>query len=282
MLYLCDRQGLIGREMFAIDGVKLPSNASKARSGTLEDFVREAARLESAVGKMLERHHHNDGQSVEPASATERKAERLKEEAADIRRWLHSNPQDRPGARGAIRQSNRTDIESAKMATSKGVIQGYCGVAAVDARHQIIVEAQAHGSGSEQELLLPVIDAIRPLLTQHSTVTADAGYHSEANLQALEAHGLEALIADNAMRARDERFADQHRHKLKPDPLSNKSEPQKKPAQYGVEDFHYDAKAQTCRCPNGKMLYRTGSHIRIKGYVGTKSAVRCAIECPVR
>ena len=33
VLYLCDRQGLIGREMFAIDGVKLPSNASKAKSG---------------------------------------------------------------------------------------------------------------------------------------------------------------------------------------------------------------------------------------------------------
>ena len=27
ILYLCNRQGLIGREMFAIDGVKLPSNA---------------------------------------------------------------------------------------------------------------------------------------------------------------------------------------------------------------------------------------------------------------
>ena len=34
VLYLCDRQGLIGREMFAIDGVKLPSNASKQKSGT--------------------------------------------------------------------------------------------------------------------------------------------------------------------------------------------------------------------------------------------------------
>ena len=43
------------------------------------------------------------------------------------------------------------------MATSKGVIQGYTGVAAVDARHQIIVEAQAHGTGSEQKLLIPVV-----------------------------------------------------------------------------------------------------------------------------
>ena len=38
ILYICDRQGLIGREMFAIDGVKLPSNASKAKSGTRADF----------------------------------------------------------------------------------------------------------------------------------------------------------------------------------------------------------------------------------------------------
>ena len=45
------------------------------------------------------------------------------------------------------------------MATGKGVIQGYTGVAAVDAQHQIIIEAQAHGTGSEQELLLPVVRA---------------------------------------------------------------------------------------------------------------------------
>ncbi len=36
VLFICDRQGLIGREMFAIDGVKLPANASKAKSGNLK------------------------------------------------------------------------------------------------------------------------------------------------------------------------------------------------------------------------------------------------------
>jgi hypothetical protein len=33
-------------------------------------------------------------------------------------------PPDRQGAKGSIRKSNRTDNESAKMATGKGVIQG--------------------------------------------------------------------------------------------------------------------------------------------------------------
>ncbi len=34
VLLVCDQQNLIGREMFAIDGCKLPSNASKEWSGT--------------------------------------------------------------------------------------------------------------------------------------------------------------------------------------------------------------------------------------------------------
>ena len=128
--------------------------------------------------------------------------------------------------KGAIRKSNRTDNESAKMATAKGVIQGYTGVAAVDDKHQIIVEAQAHGTGSEQELLLPVVVAMKGVLAQNSLITADAGYHSEENLEQLAALEVEALIADNRMRGRDERFATQDRHREKPDPLSYRTTPQ--------------------------------------------------------
>ena len=38
VLMTCDRMGLIGRQMFAIDGVKLPCTASKERSGTHEEL----------------------------------------------------------------------------------------------------------------------------------------------------------------------------------------------------------------------------------------------------
>ena len=144
VLYLCDRQGLIGREMFAIDGVKLPSNAAKQRSGTRAEFERQAVKLEAAARAMLARHRAEDRCGIEPdlAQKSARRIARLEREAAQIRRWLRDNPEDRRGARGGVRKSNRTDNESAKMATDKGVIQGYAGVAAVDAKHQIIVEAQ--------------------------------------------------------------------------------------------------------------------------------------------
>ena len=163
-------------------------------------------------------------------------------------------------------KSNRTDNESAKMATDKGVIQGYTGVAAVDATHQIIVDAQAHGTGAEQELLLPVVDALAALRTSDTVVTADAGYHSEAHLAALEARRVTALIADPDMRKRDERFADREHHTTAPNPLHDTSGPTKQALpQFTPRDFTYDADARTCVCPAGKSLFRTGANNRTNG-----------------
>ena len=60
-----------------------------------------------------------------------RTRERLNLEATKIRDWLAANQDERRRAKGAVGQSNRTAYESAKIATGKGLIQGYTGVAAV-------------------------------------------------------------------------------------------------------------------------------------------------------
>jgi len=272
VLLICDAQGLIGREMFAIDGVKLPSNASKERSGTRADFVHQAQKMETAVTTMLRRHREADAAGVEPsvqAKAVQR-IERLQRDAQRIRDWLAEHPQDRQGSRGAVRKSNRTDNESAKMATSKGVIQGYTGVAAVDAKHQVIVEAQAHGSGSEQELLLPTVQALESVLAPGTLLTADAGYHSEANLAALAQMQRAALIPDNGMRARDERFAEQGKYQQQPDPLHDKRATKKAAPLYGPQDFNFDRETHTCMCPAGQRLYGNGRECQIGGYIAIK------------
>jgi transposase len=287
ILTVCDAQGLIGREMFAIDGVKLPSNASKHRSGTRADFERQAEKLEAAATTMLQRHRAADTAPTEPDPDTKatKRIEQLEHDAAQIRTWLARNPDERRGAKGAIRKSNRTDNESAKMATSKGVLQGYTGVAAVDAAHQIIVDAQAHGTGSEQELLLPVVTAIQALRTSETLITADAGYHSEANLQQLATLHIPALIADNEMRRRDERFATQDRYTVLPNPLHDKSKPASAASPvFTPNDFHYDADARTCTCPAGKSLYRKGRANMTKDYVGEhfRGAKRDCVPCALR
>lgn len=284
VLYLCDKQGLIGREMFAIDGVKLPSNASKAKSGTRAEFTERAAKLEKAAEAMLARHREEDAKAETPmAEKDAKRVERLQQGAKQMREWLEANTEDRKGAKGGIRKSNLTDNESAKMATSKGVVQGYCGGAVVDAKHQIVVDAEAHGTGSEHELLVPVVKAIVPWMAKgeadlkdnnglnasrpnktSTLITADAGYHSEANLAALDAMNINALIADNLMRQHDERFADQGKHKLQPDPLHNKGATPKT-GLFRPINFIYDADAGTCVCPAGKNLHSSGKHCTVNG-----------------
>ncbi len=236
---------------------------------------------------MLERHRESDALDIEPdiAAKTTARIARLTKDARQLREWLATHQEDRRGPTGGLRKSNRTDNESAKMATDKGVIQGYTGVAAVDAKHQFIVDAEAHGTGSEQELLLPVVEALATLRTSATVLTTDAGYHSEANLAALAALEVPALIADPDMRKRDERFADREHHTTAPDPLHDKSGATKKALPlFTPSDFTYDADARTGVCPAGKSLYRTGAANVSNGYVGAhfRGAKRDCAPCALR
>ena len=285
VLVVCDRQGLIGRDLFAIDGVKLPSNASKEKSGTRADFERQAAKMEAAVKTMMERQTAAD---TAPAEADELRATRTREclasEAARIRQWLTEHPEDRQGSKGSTRLSNRTDNESAKMATGKGVIQGYTGVAAVDDKAQIILDAQAHGTGSEQELLLPVVEASALWRNTGTVVCADAGYHSEANLAQLASQQINAYICDNGYRQRDPRYAGQDKHKAKPDPLWDKRPKTKKDHRFTPADFQLAADRSHCICPAGKRLYGNGKDCTFNGYAAMKfrGAERDCVPCDLR
>jgi transposase len=284
VLLICERQGLIGRQMFAIDGVKLPSNADKRHSGTHAELTHEAERMEKAVATMLQAHRSRDEarELLQEESRDRTRMERLRAEARRIREFLATH-EERRSEKGAIRKSNVTDNDSAKMATSKGVIQGYTAVAAVDSKAQIIVSAHAHGSGSEQSVLLPMVESIAALRTDQSIVTADAGYHSEANLKELCERAVPALIADGLMRRRDARFARQERYKALPDPLYDKGASGRKPStgRFVPADFSYDPTTGTCVCPAGKKLYSSGSGAR-PTVVGTASSrAPSATACPV-
>lgn len=265
VLAVCDRQGLIGREMFAIDGVKLPSNASKARSGTRADFLRQAEKMEKAAQAMIEQQRQSDRHPEDEDQRAARQLERLQASARQLRTWLNDNPEDRKGVTGRVNLSNRTDNESAKMATGKGVIQGYTGVAAVDEKAQIIVEAQAHGTGAEQALLGPAVEATAHVRSSDTCYTADAGYHSRAGLEQLRSAGIPAYIPDNGYRKRDPRYAGQELHLSKPDPLWDKTPKPRASKLYTPADFRFDPERKTCVCPAGKSLYGSGSHCLIKG-----------------
>lgn len=261
VLMTCDAQGLIGREMFAIDGVKLPSNASKERSGTHEELRHRAERLDQAADKILALHQAQDKQGLEEPLEPKRQArmDALRKEASRTREFLATTPK-RIGSKGKELKSNVTDPESAKMATSKGVMQGYAAQAAVDSANQIIIAADVIGSGSEQAMLLPMVEQASPYRTPDTLVTADAGYHSDANIAQLMEQGIPAMIADNLMRSRDERFAEQDKYKGKPDPLSQKKATgqEKEVKRFGPKDFTFNDN-NTAACPAGQVMTSPGT-----------------------
>jgi transposase len=274
VLLVCDRQGLIGRQMFAFDGVKLPSNASKERSGTHAELRHRAERLDKAAGKMIELHRSRDAagepQEGEAGGRRQSRIEALQREAQAMREFL-ARERPRRNAKGQELKSNVTDNDSAKMATSKGVIQGYAAQAAVDAQHQVIVAADVIGSGSEQAMLLPMIGQAQAMADEHTVMTADAGFHSHENMRALQEAGIPALVADGQMRKRDERFAGQQRHRDRPDPLHDKTKVQQKTVRlFRPADFIVDAQNNCCICPAGQRLYSSGSGCRINGRMAHK------------
>lgn len=242
--------------------------------------------MEAAVAKMLQAHRSRDedNDTDEANGWDSARWERLRAEAKRIRAFLATHA-ERRSEKGAIRKSNVTDNDSAKMATAKGVIQGYTAVAAVDARAQIIVAAQVHGSGSEQSILLPMVESTARLRTEQTMVTADAGYHSEANLKGLCERAVPALIADGLMRRRDARFAQQGRYKVLPDPLYDKGACAKPSIiTFQPSDFTYEPATRTCICPAGKKLYSTGSNCSTQGRKHHKfqGAKRDCVPCHLR
>jgi transposase len=274
VLMTCDALGLIGKEMFAIDGCKMPSNASKEWSGTKADLKKKAEKIDKAVRYLLGKHREEDKAGApdpDMRQREERQKETLRQASRKIKDFLAKN-EDRKGRSGKAVQSNITDNDSAKMKTSHGVIQGYTGVAAVDSKHQVVIAAEAFGTGQEHGLLEPMIESVREAfngetvkegdeILKEAKVLADSGYHSGDTLDYLEDEQIDAYVADKNFRARDPRFATASRHKAKEPP-----KPKTAKTLFTAEDFTADIEKQTCICPAGKSMWLKCARARINNH----------------
>src|SRR5580698_3534873 len=130
--------------------------------------------------------------------AAKAEAERAAEERRKAENRKRSGPVPRPPSKepDPKTQRNFTDPDSRILLTKDGYIQGYNAQAAVDATAQIIVAHDLTANMSDQDRLVPLIDATKNNLDrQPREASADAGYCSEANLAALATRGIGAYLA---------------------------------------------------------------------------------------
>jgi Transposase DDE domain len=153
------------------------------------------------------------------------------------------------------------------------------------------VHAQAFGEAQEHGLLVPMLKGARENfrkiagkadILKGAKLTADSGFHSEANAKYLFEQGIDGYLADNLFRKRDPRFASAERHV--PERQAEPWARRKGRGLYKVADFRIAEDLSHAICPAGKRLYRSGRHCKIDGFeaVKFKGAKRDCGGCELR
>jgi transposase len=234
VLKLAAKAGLVKLGHVALDGTKIKANASKHKAMSYQRMKKREAELAAEVDRWLAAAEAADTEEdkvhgakrgdempdwvadkqkrlekirqakaeleAEAKAAAEeemrRRAEAEEKRIAEGRKKNGRTPAAPNNEPAGKTQRNFTDPESRILKTKDGYIQGYNAQAAVDAEAQIIV---AHGltrSMSDQDQLVPLIDGIAENLGRKPTqASADAGYCSEANLEALAKRDVSAYLA---------------------------------------------------------------------------------------
>ena len=235
VLRLCERAGLVKLGHVALDGTKIKANASKHKAMSYARMAKRAAELEAEVAAWMDAAAAADagedaafgrdksGQEMPDWVADKkRRAEKIRaakaeleadaRAAAEAERQARAEAERKREAEGRKKpgrpaappseapdpkaQKNFTDPESRIMKTKDGFIQGYNAQAAVDAEAQVIVAHGLDANASDQHQLTPMVDAVEAAMGRKpDQVSADAGYCSDANIEAMEERAIDAYIA---------------------------------------------------------------------------------------
>lgn len=258
ILFVCDDHGLLGGSCFALDGVKLSSNASLEWSGTIDELKKKQERLQLKLEGLLKQHIASDKNSDQKSADRDlvnKKIKELEKSVTKLKSWLEE-AEPKAGQKRKEIKSNITDNDSATMMTSHGTIQGYNAQALVDSKHQIIIHAEAMGNCQDSENLPPMIDGAKKNLKaigkgedyiKNKPLLSDANYLSETNLKKCAVEELDAYIPNVSFRSRDPRMAPIEQ--LKSGQIEKK---------FTAIDFEINTDKKICKCPAGKRLKYKG------------------------
>ena len=246
VLRLCEQAGLVKLGHVALDGSKIKANASKHKAMSYARMEARAAELEAEVAKWLAAAEAADAEADRQHGASKtghempkwvadkkRRAETIRAAKAEIEAEAKAAAEEKaeaeaeaeaqrqaegrkkPGPKAAPPstepdgqdQKNFTDPESRIMKSKDGFVQAYNAQVVVDGEAQIIVAEAVTQEGTDKQQLVPMTDAIEANLGRKpAQLSADNGYCSDANLEALEARGIDGYVATG--RAKDAAIQD--------------------------------------------------------------------------
>lgn len=174
------------------DGLSLPEELQR-REARLAAMAAAKAKIEARAAQRYE---------SERAAFDDKIKQRQTKEAATGKKPGGRPPKPPASGAQASDQINLTDEESRIMPLSGGGFeQCYNAQAAVDAATMLVTMTSVTQATNDKQQLVPALEALdtlvkrAPQLGEPTTLVADCGFCSEANVLACQAHGIEPILA---------------------------------------------------------------------------------------
>lgn len=177
----------------AIDSTRIAANASFRRTDSFEKLREKRAKIRKNIRRwqqQCDNEDPNEGAGLEVArAAIENLQGQLREIPVRLQRLKKSG----------MRKLSRTDKDSRFLPDRRGFTLGYTATLAVSDDH-LIVAQQVSRELNDNGLLVPMVDKVqRECGEQPRQVSADSGFFSLRNLEAMEQRGIDAYVPDSNM-----------------------------------------------------------------------------------
>jgi transposase len=258
-VFVCRNLGLIAGGMVAVDGSRMRAVNARDRNFTPVTIRRRMEQVDASIERylgMLDTADRQEGEAAELRTA------RLTMRLDELRRQMRElEAMEQAVAASPDRQISLTDPDARAMAsagTGTGLV-GYNLQAAVDTNSHIIVAHEVINLGHDRTSLANMgWQARKATGSDALTVLADRGYFSGPEVLACEEAGIVPIL---------------------PKPLTSGA---KADGRWGKQDFVYQAKTDTYRCPAGETMTQRFSSLEhgmtLHGYATPACRSRCTVK----
>jgi transposase len=177
----------------AIDSTRMAANAAPDSTDTLEKLRGERAQIRQRIRRWQQQcaaADPNEGAGTTVARGA----------LVNLERQLAAIPARIQRLKKAgVKRLSRTDADSRFLRDRRGFTLGYTATVAVSEDHMIVAQ-QVSQEPADNALLVPLVDAVeRECGARPGVVSADGGFFSKENLQAMEERHIDAYIPDYNM-----------------------------------------------------------------------------------
>jgi transposase len=174
----------------AIDSTRVKADASPNRVDSVRKLRAERARIRRQIRRWQRACDTDDPNETPGLELARQEAERLEEKLAQIPRRLKELK------KSGLQRRSRTDPDSRFLRQRGGFVLGYTATIASSEDH-LIVEQRVGQNCTDYETLLPVVAAAEQRCGERPRqVSADSGFFTLPNLQALEEQGIDVYMPD--------------------------------------------------------------------------------------